>query len=158
MSRAHVPFFCHLTVYGSIMDVRDASYLELSEAMQPDPFGDLPVSFRELGPSYRGGDPDGLAAWPVINARAKTADAFAQPLAHTITWAGLEKLTLPVQLITGDADLHSPPSVMRLQAQHLRNVETHVVTEAGHHPHWEQPTAWNRLLISFLRRHATRRG
>ncbi|WP_443262634.1 alpha/beta fold hydrolase [Streptomyces sp. SDT5-1] len=145
-----------LTVSGSIMDVQDAAYLELTGAMQPDPFEDLPVSFKELGPSYRGGDPAGFAAWVAINTRAKTADAFTQPLAHRITWAGLEKLTLPVQLITGDADLYSPPSVMRLQAQHLRDVETHVVTEAGHNPHWEQPAAWNTLLISFLRRHGGR--
>lgn len=146
-----------LTVSGSIMGVLDAEYLALTSALQPAPFGDMPVQFKEIGPSYRGGDPDGLAAWLEIAARARTADAFPQSLAHDITWAALETLTLPVQLITGDADLYSPPSVMRLNAGHLRNVETHVVREAGHNPHWEQPASWNRLLISFLRRHRTRR-
>ncbi|MFJ4621160.1 alpha/beta fold hydrolase [Streptomyces sp. NPDC088812] len=145
-----------LTVSGSIMGVQDASYLELTEALQPDPFGDLPVAVKELGPSYRGGDQDGVAAWLAVNARARTADAFAQSLAHTLTWAALETLTLPVQLITGDGDLYSPPSIMRLNAQHLRAERTHVVAEAGHNPHWEQPAAWNRLLIAFLRRHGAR--
>ncbi|WP_043456023.1 alpha/beta fold hydrolase [Streptomyces fulvoviolaceus] len=142
-----------LTVSGSIMGIMDTEYLELTSALQPDPFGDMPVDFKELGPSYRGGDRDGVAAWLEINSRARTSDAFAQSPAHTITWSALETLTLPVQLITGDADLYSPPSVMRLNAGHLHDVETHVVREAGHNPHWEQPAAWNRLLLHFVRRH-----
>jgi pimeloyl-ACP methyl ester carboxylesterase len=142
-----------LTVSGSIMGVMDTEYEELTSALQPDPFGDMPVDFKELGPSYRGGDRDGVAAWLAINSRAKTSDAFAQSLAHTITWSALETLTLPVQLITGDADLYSPPSIMRLNAGHLQDVGTHVVREAGHNPHWEQPAAWNRLLLNFVRRH-----
>ncbi|MGW1783376.1 alpha/beta fold hydrolase [Streptomyces sp. NPDC002143] len=141
-----------LTVSGSIMGVQDAEYTELTAALQPDPFGDLPVDFKELGPSYRGGDREGVAAWLEIHDRARTADAFPQSLANTITWAAMETLALPVQLITGDADLYSPPSVMRLNAGHLRDVETHVVREAGHNPHWEQPAAWNRLLVDFVRR------
>lgn len=142
-----------LTVSGSVMGIMDAAYEELTSALQPEPFGDMPVDFKELGPSYRGGDRDGVAAWLAINSRARTADAFAQSLAHTITWSSLETLALPVQLITGDADLYSPPSLMRLNAGHLRDVETHVVREAGHNPHWEQPAAWNRLLLRFVRRH-----
>ncbi|MFJ2259268.1 alpha/beta fold hydrolase [Streptomyces sp. NPDC087844] len=150
---SHEDRLLSLTVSGSIMGVQDAEYLELTEALQPDAFGDLPVALKELGPSYRGGDLEGVAAWLAINARARTADAFAQSLAHTITWAALETLTLPVQLITGDGDLYSPPSVMRMHAQHLRKARTHVVDEAGHNPHWEQPAAWNRLLVTFLREH-----
>ncbi|MGI5459982.1 alpha/beta fold hydrolase [Streptomyces sp. CA-249302] len=146
-----------LTVSGSVMGVMDTEYQELTAALQPDPFGELPVDFKELGPSYRGGDRDGVAAWLEINARARTSDAFAQSLAHTITWSALETLAIPVQLITGDADLYSPPSVMRLNAQHVPDVRTHVVREAGHNPHWEQPAAWNRLLIGFLRQHGGRR-
>jgi pimeloyl-ACP methyl ester carboxylesterase len=154
---AHEDRLRSLTLSGSVMGVQDAEYLELTAALQPAPFGGLPAEVRELGPSYRGGGRDGVAAWVAIEERARTADAFAQSLAHEITWAAMETLTLPVQLVTGDADLYSPPSVMRLHARHLRNVETHVVTEAGHNPHWEQPAAWNRLLLAFLRRHGSRR-
>ncbi|NEA98658.1 alpha/beta hydrolase [Streptomyces sp. SID13726] len=150
---SHQDRLLSLTVSGSVMGIMDAEYEELTSALQPDPFDDLPVDFRELGPSYRGGDRDGVAAWLEINARARTSDAFPQSLAHTITWSALETLTLPVQLITGDADLYSPPSLMRLNAGHLQDVETHVVREAGHNPHWEQPAAWNRLLLHFVGRH-----
>ncbi|WP_200309684.1 alpha/beta fold hydrolase, partial [Streptomyces adelaidensis] len=116
-----------LTVSGSLMGVQDAEYLELSQILLPASFRDMPVDFRELGPSYRGGDRDGVAAWLEINARTRMADAFTQSYENVITWAGLETLTLPVQLITGDGDLNSPPSIMRLHAGHMRNVETHVV-------------------------------
>ncbi|MFE4969215.1 alpha/beta fold hydrolase [Streptomyces sp. NPDC056660] len=145
-----------LTVSGSVMGIQDAEYQALTAALQPDGFGDLPVDFQELGPSYRGGNRDGVAAWLAIHERARTADAFPQSLANTITWAALETLALPVQLITGDADLYSPPSLLRLNARHLADVTTRVVDEAGHNPHWERPDAWNRLLIRFLRRHDRR--
>ncbi|MFJ2814142.1 alpha/beta fold hydrolase [Streptomyces sp. NPDC087294] len=142
-----------LTVSGSIMGISDADYTRLSASLRPAGFSQLPVEFQELGPSYRGGDPAGVAAWLAIHARARTDDAFSQTFAHTITWAALETLALPVQLITGDADLYSPPSVKRLIARHLRDVETHVITEAGHNPHWEQPAAWNHTLLTFLNQH-----
>ncbi|MER5427777.1 alpha/beta hydrolase [Streptomyces sp. NPDC002588] len=150
---SHEDRLLSLTVSGSVMGVQDPEYLELTSALQPDPFGDLPVDVKELGPSYRAGDRDGVAAWLEIHGRARTSDAFPQSLAHTITWSALETLTLPVQLITGDADLYSPPSVMRLNAGHLAHAGTHVVREAGHNPHWERPADFNRLLIRFFKRH-----
>ncbi|MEU0840618.1 alpha/beta hydrolase [Streptomyces sp. NPDC005962] len=146
-----------LTVSGSKAGVQDAEYAELEEAIQPAPFGEMPVDFRELGPSYRAGDRDGVAAWLEINARARTSDAFPQSLTNTITWDALESLAMPVQLIAGDGDLYSPPSMMRLHLPHLRHAEFQVVREAGHNAHWEQSVQWNRLLSSFLRRCANSR-
>ncbi|MGW3646960.1 alpha/beta fold hydrolase [Streptomyces sp. NPDC000878] len=140
-----------LTVSSSKMGVTDAEYAELEQLLLPDPWDDMPVDFKELGPSYRGGDRDGVAAWLEINARARTADAFPQSLAHTTTWALLETLTMPVQLLVGDGDLYSPPSLMRLNAQHIQDVEFHVIRESGHNPHWEQSVQWNRLMVNFLR-------
>ncbi|MFJ2439116.1 alpha/beta fold hydrolase [Streptomyces sp. NPDC087658] len=142
-----------LTVSGSIMGISDADYTRLSGSLRPAPFDEMPEEFKELGPSYRGGNPNGVAAWTEIHHRARMDDAFRQALANRITWASLETIALPVQLITGDADLYTPPSVKRLIAQHLQDVETHVIGEAGHNPHWEQPDTWNRVLMSFLRRH-----
>jgi pimeloyl-ACP methyl ester carboxylesterase len=142
-----------LTVSNSVIGITDADYAQLSASLRPDPFGALPVEVQELGPSYRGGNPDGVAAWLAIHARARTSDAFAQASSNKIRWAALETIALPVQLITSDADLFTPPSVERLIAQHFQHVETYVIREAGHNPHWEQPDAWNRVLITFLHRH-----
>ena len=150
---SHPDRLLSLTVSGSVVGISDPEYAALTAALRPDPFGDMPVDFQELGPSYRAGDPDGVAAWLAIHERARTADSFPQSLANTITWAALETIDLSVQLITGDADLYSPPSVMRLNAGHLRDGRTHVIREAGHNPHWEQPHAWNTVLLRFLNRH-----
>jgi pimeloyl-ACP methyl ester carboxylesterase len=154
---SHADRLRSLTVSGSVVGITDAEYQTLTAALRPDPFGEMPVDFQELGPSYRAGDPDGVAAWLAIHERARTADAFAQSSANTITWAALETIALPVQLVTGDADLYSPPSVMRLNAGHLQDGETHIIREAGHNPHWEQPDAWNRVLLHFLNKHSGRR-
>ncbi|MEU5095400.1 alpha/beta hydrolase [Streptomyces sp. NPDC020996] len=142
-----------LTISNSVMGISDPDYTQLSASLRPAPFDQLPVEFRELSPSYRGGNPDGVAAWLEINRRARRDDAYSQRSANKITWAALETIALPVQLITGDSDLWTPPSVKRLIAQHLQDAETHVIDEAGHNPHWEQPDAWNRVLLRFLRRH-----
>ncbi|MEV7341678.1 alpha/beta hydrolase [Streptomyces sp. NPDC093544] len=142
-----------LTVSSSVVGITDTDYAQLSASLRPAPFSELPVEVQELGPSYRGGNPAGVTAWQAINARSRAGDGFTQASANKVTWAALESITLPVQLITSDADLYTPPSVQRLIAQHLHNVETHVISEAGHNPHWEQPAAWNRVLTSFLDRH-----
>jgi pimeloyl-ACP methyl ester carboxylesterase len=69
---------------------------------------------------------------------------------HAMTWADVETIAVPVLLLGGDADLWVPPAVLRLQASHLPHAEVHVVAEAGHHPYWEQPDVFNRLLLAFL--------
>ncbi|OWA53569.1 hypothetical protein BV898_17992 [Hypsibius exemplaris] len=55
-------------------------------------------------------------------------------------------------LMTGDADLYIPPSVLRLQASHLAQAETLVLREAGHALNWEQPEAFNAALLLFLQK------
>ncbi|MET8977944.1 alpha/beta hydrolase [Streptomyces sp. NPDC004539] len=142
-----------LTVSGAIMGITDADYTALSTSLRPAAFDDLPIELRELGPSYRAGDPAGVTAWLAIHRRARRADAFLQRHTNRITWAALGTLKPPLRLITGDADLFSPPSVKRLIARHLQDVAVHVIPEAGHNPQWEQPHAWNHVLLSFLREH-----
>jgi len=85
----------------------------------PDPAGIDPDSpeFRELSPSYRASNPEGARQWVELHHKAVTDNRLGQKPVNDITWAALETLTLPVQLITGDADLYSPPSVMRLNAE-----------------------------------------
>jgi pimeloyl-ACP methyl ester carboxylesterase len=58
-----------------------------------------------------------------------------------------------VLLLTGDADLYTPPSVLRLFGQHMPRAELVVVPESGHAAQWENPTAFNRAVLRFLRQH-----
>ena len=52
--------------------------------------------------------------------------------------------------MTGDSDLNTPPSLLRMQAQHMPHAEVHIVPEAGHSPYWEQPVIFNQILLAFL--------
>jgi pimeloyl-ACP methyl ester carboxylesterase len=63
---------------------------------------------------------------------------------------------MPILLLTGDADLYTPPAVLRLFAEHMPSAELFVVPDSGHAANWENPEAFNQALLRFLRRHARR--
>jgi pimeloyl-ACP methyl ester carboxylesterase len=52
--------------------------------------------------------------------------------------------------MTGDSDLYTPPSLLRMQAQHMPHADVHIIPEAGHSPYWEQPAVFNGILLGFL--------
>jgi len=58
-----------------------------------------------------------------------------------------------VGAIAGGADLLSPPALMRLLSEHIPNSKFALIPEAGHAAFWEQPEAWNSLVLEFLGRH-----
>ena len=72
---------------------------------------------------------------------------------NVITFAKLESITVPALLLTGDADMFAPPPVLKMFAMHVKHAETVVVPEAGHSTYWEQPDAFNRAVVAFIRKH-----
>ena len=62
-------------------------------------------------------------------------------------------MQVPVLVISGEADLLSPPALMRLFAQHIPDCQFVTVPEAGHAAFWEQPDIWNRLVLEFIGHH-----
>ena len=60
---------------------------------------------------------------------------------------------MPTLVLAGEADLLTPPALMRLQAAHIPNSQFATVPEAGHGAHWEQPAIWNRIVLEFLTQH-----
>jgi pimeloyl-ACP methyl ester carboxylesterase len=143
-----------LTIAGSIVAVADAAYMKRSGALRPAAFNGLPSEFRELGPQYRAGYPEGVARWLDIeraNAIDPAAQASARPaLANKLTLEALTGLRMPVLLVTGDADLYTPPALMRELQQAIPRSRAQVIDGAGHSAHWEQPRAFNALLLDFL--------
>ena len=133
--------------------VRDADYVDLLLRVRTRGFDDMPVEFRELSPSYRAIDPDGVREWLELHRRSITAKRVGQRPANEITWAALRGMKIPTLLITGDADLIWPPPALRLFALYIPDNETAVVAEAGHSVHWEQPEIFNRLVLDFIGRH-----
>jgi pimeloyl-ACP methyl ester carboxylesterase len=160
-----------LIVANSHGNVIDKDYVDMGKRIRPSPqFDDLPVDFRELGPSYRAADPDGVARWLDLSTRkpgAETAsgkarnestalgraDKFPLTSERAVTWARLEALRVPTLLITGDADLYMPPSVLRMFLTHMKAAESAIIPETGHSSYWESPELFNAMVLAFLRKH-----
>jgi pimeloyl-ACP methyl ester carboxylesterase len=70
-----------------------------------------------------------------------------------MTFVALESVSIPTLLLTGDADLYSRPSVLRLFAARIKSSTTTIVTEAGHSAYWEQPEQFNAAVLGFLKKH-----
>ena len=70
-----------------------------------------------------------------------------------MTLARLATMKVPVLILAGAADLLSPPALMRLLAAPIPDCRFATVPEAGHAAFWEQPEAWNRLVLEFLQQH-----
>jgi pimeloyl-ACP methyl ester carboxylesterase len=117
------------------------------------------LHFFELGPSYRGANRAGLDAWIALSAVAHPNGAFEQPLGRTpLTWARVKQFNKPVFLLAGDADHYSSAAHNRLFAQYLPNREFAVIDEAGASAYWEQPDAFNAVVLNFLERHRAGRA
>ena len=145
-----------LVVASSIGGVQDPAYLEVQQRLRPPEIQALPVELRELGPSYRGLNPEGTQRWLDIERASHhggTLGPAGQPPKHPITFARLETMRVPVLVLAGGADLLSPPALMRLLAEHIPSCQFGTVPEAGHAAFWEHPEIWNRLVLEFIGQH-----
>jgi pimeloyl-ACP methyl ester carboxylesterase len=144
-----------LVVADSIGGVQDPEYLEVQHRLRPAEIQGLPVELRELGPSYRGINPEGTRRWIEIEraSRPEGTRGPGQPPRQPMTFARLETMRVPVLVLVGEADLLSPPALMRLLAAHIPNCRFASVPEAGHAAHWEQPEVWNRIVLEFMGQH-----
>ena len=150
---SHPASLISLVLASTIMGVTDKDYIDLSNAIRPKIFEQLPPEMQELGPSYRAGNPAGAAAWLALEKKASIGARIRQKNANVITWAKVETIRTPTLLIGGEADLYTPPSMLRLQASHLKHADVVVISEAAHAPNWEQPEAFNKALLTFLKKH-----
>ena len=145
-----------LVVANSIGGVQDDDYLAMGRRMRPSPqFDSMPAEFRELGPSYRAANPAGTARWMELEheSHATTPLPSPQKSRNRLTFALLETIRVPTLLLTGDADLYTPPFVLRLFSARMRGAETLIVPEAGHSVYWEQPEIFNRAVLAFIGKH-----
>jgi len=109
--------------------------------------------YREVGPSYRGGNPQGTQRWIEIAEHAQQPGAPPQPVRTPNTFAKLAAVTMPTLVMAADCDLLAPPALMRVWAAHLQSHEWAVVAESGHSIAWEQPDAFNEKVLEFITRH-----
>jgi pimeloyl-ACP methyl ester carboxylesterase len=143
-----------IVVANSIGGVQDPEFVELGQRLRPAAFSAMPPELREVSPSYRASNPDGTARWMSLEKVSRPNRQIpAQPLKNAITFAALESIRVPTLLLTGDADMFAPPPVLKMFAMHLKQPETLIVPEAGHSTYWEQPEAFNRAVLDFVKKH-----
>jgi pimeloyl-ACP methyl ester carboxylesterase len=116
----------------------------------------VPTDFLELGPSYRILNPEGVARFVELEQASESGRALRQPVGALVNWAEMERLQVPVLLLTGEADLYAPPPLQRMIASHLPKHEMLTLREVGHAPYWESPEEFNRAVLDFLHRNFAR--
>jgi pimeloyl-ACP methyl ester carboxylesterase len=145
-----------LVIANSIVGIQDEEYLALGRRLRPSPqFDALPPDVRELGPSYRASNPEGTKRWIDLERASRPDGSRPPPVTsrNRVTFALLEMLTVPTLLVTGDADLYTPPPVLQLVAGRVKGAESLVIDGAGHSAYWEQPEAFNRAVLDFIRKY-----
>jgi pimeloyl-ACP methyl ester carboxylesterase len=145
-----------LVVANSVGGVQDEDYVALGRRLRPSPqFETLPPEFRELGPSYRAGNPQGTERWMKVEEQSRSKNRLSTPekMRNRITWSLLETIKIPTLLLTGDADLYTPPTVLELFSQRIKTSTTVILPGVGHSAYWEQPELFNRAVLDFIRQH-----
>ena len=155
---SHPERLLSMTIASSQGGVTEPAYRQAIAAITPEPFQQMPASFRELGPSYRAGNPAGLARWEELEHSALSGESrIRQSPKNRLLWADIERIQTPTLLFTGAADLYMPPPLMMDYASHLPHCQTAIIGDAGHSAYWEQPQAFNALVLDFVRQNAPRR-
>ena len=142
-----------LVIGASTGQVTDKEVADFIARIELPGLRQLPAVYREVGPSYRGANPDGTLRWTEIEEHARQPQAPAQPLRTPNTFAKIETIPTPTLVIAADADLLAPPALMRIWALHVNNHEWAVVPDAGHAMAWEQPDVFDEKVLEFVKRH-----
>jgi len=151
---SHPERLLSLTVSNNNLAARNGYIADTAARIRPKEEHTLPRWFWELGPSYRAANPEGTERWSELNRKSLAGKGARQKQANVVTPAKLETLKVPALLMTGSADLATPPSITRMIARHVPNNEVVIIAEAGHSPYWERPDFYNRTILDFIGRHA----
>jgi len=147
---SHPERLLSLTVSSNNLAAANGYIADTAAKIRTKEWDDLPRWFRELGPSYRGANPAGVAKWTELNHISETGKGARQKLVNVVTPEKLETLKARTLLMTGAADMFTPPSITRMIARHILDNEVVIVPECGHSPYWEQPEFFNRTVLGFI--------
>ena len=140
-----------LVIAASGGGITDEEMRKLREKTTLPGFSSWPAEFREVSMGYMATNPEGLKQWLEIHHNSRQQGTPAQPQRTTITYQKLETIRVPTLLMPGDQDLLTPPWVMRRQLAHIRGAKFIVLAEAAHSINWEQPEAFNRNVLEFIK-------
>ena len=140
-----------LVLAGTIFQPDEPSWKEFFGRLGiADIRGRVPMEFLGLGPSYRLTNPAGETRFSELSREALSGNPPMQAVGIKVTWEQIEQLSIPVLLLTGEADLFAPPPLQRMMANHIRNHRLATLPEVGHAPYWEAPDVFNKTVLEFL--------
>jgi pimeloyl-ACP methyl ester carboxylesterase len=142
-----------LVVAASTGQVADKNIADFAARIEIPGLRQQPAVYREVGPSYRGANPEGTARWREIEEHSRQSGAPDQPLRTPNTFAKIATIPTPTLVIAADADLLAPPALMAIWAAHMKNHEWAVVPDAGHAVTWERPDQFNERVLAFVGRY-----
>ena len=141
-----------LTISSNSAGVREGAIFKAAEQSKPQGWDKMPVEFRELGPSYRAVNAAGTKLWLDLEHHALIGTDYRQVPTNRITDASLKNVKVPTLLMTGAADLITPPAIMRLVRDAIPGAQMVVAEETGHSLYWERPDLFNSAVLEFLAR------
>jgi len=150
---SHPERLLSLTVSSNNLAARNGYIADTAARIRPKETESLPRWYWELGPSYRAANPGGVQKWMELNRKSEIGRGARQQLANVVTPTKLETLKVPTLLMTGAADLATPPSITRMIARHVPDNEVAIAAECGHSVYWERPEFFNQTVLEFIRRH-----
>jgi 3-oxoadipate enol-lactonase len=135
------------TSFGGLTD---PEYTALRASHIPSDLATWPTVEKELGKTYRAADPEGVARFLEMESSGYKPDGSRQSLREPLTLQRVSKISVPAMVIAGDEDVYAPPPVMQALADAIPGARFEVIKGAGHSAYWEQPEAWNGLLLDFF--------
>ena len=153
-SFSHGDRLLSLTVSSNQFGLAEGEITAAGARIRPRIWDEMPVEYRELGPSYRAVNPDGYKLWVELERKSGFDTAVRQRLANRITEAMLGGLKVPTLVISGAADLATPPSIARMLAARIPGSELVVAAESGHSVYWEAPEVFNSAVLEFMGKRA----
>jgi pimeloyl-ACP methyl ester carboxylesterase len=157
-----------LVASSSFGMVQDVEYAEMFRRVGGAQLGALSADMRELAPTYRAANGEGVDRWlqlshigPTMPPPGSPGAATAGPssgrggmnLPAAVAFETLAAIRVPTLLLTGDADLYTPPAMLHLFKRHMPRAEAYVISASGHAPQWENPAEFNRRVLAFIRKH-----
>jgi len=149
---SHPDRLLSMTLASTQGGIDEPEYATQVARLTPPQFSALPAELKELGPSYRAANPEGVRRWLELEHTARTGEPIRQAKANRLDWASLRSIRIPKLILTGEADLYAPPALMRLTLAKVPGWHAAIIAEAGHAAYWEQPAAFNRIFTRFLAR------
>jgi len=155
-SVVHPENLLSMTIACSLGNVEDEEYRIASAALRPPSFYRLPPEVRELGPCYRAANPEGMRRWVELEKKSRPYKRLLSvPRSpKQVTWANLKAAKIPTLLLAGDADLYTPPPMLKYFHDRMPGSEMGVIDGAGHSAYWEQPKAFNSKVMEFIGRYS----